>query len=307
MRLIQRFGRIDRIGSEHDVVYGFNFLPETGIERNLKLQEKLHNRIQEIHDTIGEDSAILDPTERLNEEAMYAIYEKKGGQLGMFEDEEQEALDLNEAEEIMRQLRKENPAEYERIADLRDGIRAARPANDKGLYVFCQAGRYQQLFLLNEKTEMVSRDVPRVLGTIKSGPDLPGELLPAGHNSAVMRVMRQFTEEVKHRQAEREHTLSLTHGQRYVLRELRVLFGVATDEDVKGQINILEKAFRGPITTAINRELNLLRRNSVISQELLKNLARLFHQHNMRDWMDRRSLQFEEQPIPKIVCSEALL
>ena len=35
VRLIQRFGRIDRIGSEHDVIYGFNFLPETGIEQNL--------------------------------------------------------------------------------------------------------------------------------------------------------------------------------------------------------------------------------------------------------------------------------
>ncbi|MFA5451315.1 MAG: helicase-related protein, partial [Dehalococcoidales bacterium] len=35
VRLIQRFGRIDRIGSDHDVIYGFNFLPEIGIERNL--------------------------------------------------------------------------------------------------------------------------------------------------------------------------------------------------------------------------------------------------------------------------------
>ena len=122
-----------------------------------------------------------------------------------------------------------------------------------------------------------------------------------------MRVMRDFTEEVKHRQAEREHTLSLTHGQRYVLRELRVLFGAATDEDVKGQINILEKAFRGPITTAINRELNLLRRNSVVGEDLLKNLARLYHQHNMRDWIDRRTLQFDGIPTPRIVCSEALI
>jgi hypothetical protein len=78
VRLIQRFGRIDRIGSEHAVVYGFNFLPETGIEKNLGLRQKLHNRIQEIHNTIGEDSAILDRTEQLNEEAMYAIYEKQG-------------------------------------------------------------------------------------------------------------------------------------------------------------------------------------------------------------------------------------
>ena len=77
VRLIQRFGRIDRIGSEHEVIYGFNFLPEIGIERNLRLRQRLHNRIQEIHDTIGEDSAILDRSEHLNKDAMYAIYEKQ--------------------------------------------------------------------------------------------------------------------------------------------------------------------------------------------------------------------------------------
>src|SRR5437867_13409152 len=140
VRLIQRFGRIDRIGSDHDVVYGFTFLPETGLDRNLGLKQKLQNRIQEIHDTIGEDSEILDRTEKLNEEAMYAIYEQKhGGQLSLFEDEEDELLDLNEAEEILRQLRKENPAEYERIADLRDGIRAAKTSAIKGQFVFCEA------------------------------------------------------------------------------------------------------------------------------------------------------------------------
>jgi hypothetical protein len=78
-----------------------------------------------------------------------------------------------------------------------------------------------------------------------------------------MRVKRQFTEEVKHRQTEREHTLLLTHGQRYTLREMRVFFEAIADEDIKAQINILEKAFRGTITTAINRELNLLRRNGL--------------------------------------------
>lgn len=160
VRLIQRFGRIDRIGSDHDIVYGFNFLPETGIERNLGLRQTLHNRIQEIHDTIGEDTAILDRTEQLNEEAMYAIYEKKAGQLSLFEDEEEEWVDLNEAEELLRQLRRENPGEYERIAALRDGIRTGKPSSQKGLYVFCQAGRYQQLFLLDEKGDVVSPGYP---------------------------------------------------------------------------------------------------------------------------------------------------
>lgn len=31
------------------------------------------------------------------------------------------------------------------------------------------------------------------------------------------------------------------------------------------------------------------------------------HQHNMREWADRGGVQLEEQQIPKIVCSEALL
>jgi superfamily II DNA/RNA helicase len=307
VRLIQRFGRIDRIGSEHAKVYGFNFLPETGIEKQLGLRQKLHNRIQEIHDSIGEDSAILDRTERLNEEAMYAIYEKQGNQLSLFEEEDEEFLDLNEAEEIMRQLRKEDPAEYERISTLRDGIRTAKISNQKGLYVFCQAGRYQQLFVVDENGDVVSRDIPRILGLIKAAPEHAGDTLPAGYNKAVMRVKRRFAEEVKHRQAEREHTLSLTQGQRYVLRELREIFKLANDEDEKAQVNLLEKAFRGPITTAINRELNLLRKNSVRSRDLLKILVQIYFQHNMQDWVDNRSRRLEDDEVPRLICSEGLV
>ena len=306
VRLIQRFGRIDRIGSDHDIIYGFNFLPETGIERNLGLREKLHNRIQEIHDTIGEDAAILDSSERLNEEAMYAIYEKKGGQLSLFEDEE-EFLDLNEAEEILRQLRRDDPAEYERIADLRDGIRSGKTSTVKGLYAFCQAGRYQQLLLIDDKGDIVSRDIPRILGIIKCGPDLPSAGLPPGYNAAVMRVKRRFVETVKQRQAEREHTLSLSHGQRYLLRELRVLFGLTADEEMKTRINILEKAFRGAMTTAMNRELNRIRRNGMTGDNLLKALTDLYHQHGMRDCSRRQAIRRENHEIPTIICSEALM
>ncbi len=320
VRLIQRFGRIDRIGSEHDIVYGFNFLPELGIERNLGLREKLHNRIQEIHDSIGEDAAILDRTEQLNEDAMYAIYEKGGGsagqtkfkQLGLFEqvaDDEEDFLDLNEAEEILRQLRKENRVEYDRIANLRDGIRTAMPttSNRTGLFVFCQAGRYQQLFLLDEQGNILSRDIPRILGTIKCGSELEGTSLRTGHNTAVMRVKSLFAEEVKHRQTEREHSMSLTHGQRYILRELRLQFNLAEDEDTKAQINLLERAFRSAPTQALNRELNVLRRNAITGEQLFRSLTKLYNQHNLRDRLDRRGVNLEDRPIPRVICSELLV
>jgi hypothetical protein len=85
------------------------------------------------------------------------------------------------------------------------------------------------------------------------------------------------------------------------------LFGATTAEDQKGMINLLEKAFRGPITRAVNREVVLLRRNGVTGEQLLKALARIYDQHNLRDWVDRRSLHAAGRPVPRIVCSEALV
>ena len=48
-----------------------------GIERNLGLAAVLKNRMQEVHDTIGENARILDESERLNEAAVYSIYHGK--------------------------------------------------------------------------------------------------------------------------------------------------------------------------------------------------------------------------------------
>jgi superfamily II DNA or RNA helicase len=310
VRLIQRFGRIDRIGSSHSVVYGFNFLPETGVEKQLGLRQKLHNRIQEIHDTIGEDSAILDRTENLNEEAMYAIYEQKGNQLSLFEEDDESFVDINEAEELMRQLRKENPGEYERIAGLQDGLRAVGMVGDQqGWYVFCQAGRYQQLFLLDAQGEIISRDMPRILGMLRAAPDQPVTTLPPNYNAAIMRVKRLFAEEVKNRRAEREHTLSLTSGQRYILAQLRELYRDLTDEDEdeKAQVNLIEKAFRAPLTEAVKREVNALRRSNSKGRALLKSLSNIYFQHHMQDWVDNRSRQSEHDDAPRIICSEGLL
>lgn len=315
VKLIQRFGRIDRIGSENDLIYGFNFLPETGLEKNLGLRQKLANRIQEIHETIGEDAAILDPTEQLNEEAMYAIYEKaESHQLSLFEDAG-ELLDLNEAEEMLRQLQKENPTEYERIANLPHGIRTARFSLNKGMYVFCEASYpnrkdwkgYQQLYWIDGQGEIISKDVSRILGMLKSSITEPGLLLPHNYNQAVMNIKSKFSEEVKHRQSEREYSRSLSQGQRYIVRELGLFFKAIEDEDIRKQINILEQAFRQPMTTVLKRDLNSIKKQGLTGDNLFRELKKLYNQHDLRNLLDRHHLQDNEKPIPMIVCSQALV
>jgi superfamily II DNA or RNA helicase len=305
VRLIQRFGRIDRIGAQHDEIYGFNFLPETELERNLGLHEKLSRRIQEIHNTIGEDAAILDPSEQLNEEAFYAIYRE--GDVDRFEEDgEDDLVDLNEAEEIMRQLKESDPETFEHIAHLHDGVRCGRRLDRAGAVVLCRAGSYRQLYLVDVDGETVSRDVPGVLGLLKCEPDTPAAPIPAGHNERVMVVKRRFEEEVQARRAEQTHAVSLTHAQRYVLRELRLLLAGADDPDLEAQIGLLEAAFRAPINEAVRGELNTLRRNRVTGHDLLAVLDRLYHRHNMREANGRRTPGDEDDDLPMIVCSEGL-
>jgi len=310
VRLIQRFGRIDRIGSQHDVIYAYNFLPETELDRNLGLRQKLARRIQEIHETIGEDAAILDPGEQLNREAMYTIYTQ--GDIGQYEEDDvDEFIDLHEAEEIMRQLREDQPGLYRRIASLRDGVRCCRRAGQAGTVVFCRAGRYRQLFLVKDNGEIVTRDIPHILNLLKCDPDTLAEALPPGYNSLVASVRRRFDREVQARRAEREHTLSLTRAQRYVLRELRVLYGQVEDDDVRGQVAVLEAAFRRPNPRpAVRNELNRVRREGLTGMALLDALSRVYHLYGLETSPPYEGASESEGPndeLPRIVCSEALL
>ena len=215
-------------------------------------------------------------------------------------------MDLNEAEELLRLMRRENPAEFERIADLRDGIRTGRAWATKGIFAFFAAGRYQQLLLLDEEGNVVSGDLSRALRAIACGEDEPAQPLPEGYNAALMRAKQRFDDEVRQRRAQREHVTSLTRGQRYVVRELRVLFGATKDDDLRGDMTLLEEAFRGALTTAVTKELNLLRRNGVTGEILLGELKRVYFQHNLKDMPARTRLAAEEQA-PRIVCSEAFV
>jgi superfamily II DNA or RNA helicase len=130
VRLIQRVGRVDRIGVgklEHEVVWGFNFLPDEGLDQHLNLRETVHRRIQEIHDTIGEDAKVLEETERLNTGDMYTIYVE--GKVP--EDDEDDLFSVQEAIEILRRIRVQEPDLFGRISSMANGVRAYRTARER--------------------------------------------------------------------------------------------------------------------------------------------------------------------------------
>ena len=60
IRLIQRAGRVDRIGQESDKILCYSFLPEDGIERIINLRGRLTRRIEENAEVVGSDETFFE-------------------------------------------------------------------------------------------------------------------------------------------------------------------------------------------------------------------------------------------------------
>jgi hypothetical protein len=140
VRLIQRFGRVDRIGTEHDAIDLHSMWPDTDVDADLELTDRLNRRIQSFHDLIGLDNQLLSETERLNADAMYSIYGKQ--QMPDVDDGLDEVAAHQRAVALLQRMREDNPELWETVTGLPDGIRSAlltvppkQPGSDDGAFV----------------------------------------------------------------------------------------------------------------------------------------------------------------------------
>jgi hypothetical protein len=284
-----------------------------GIEKNLGLKEKLKLRIQEIHETIGEDSAILDNDEDINVDAMYAIYEHRDKQLDLFDLEPAPPIDLTDAEEMLRQIQRDNPDEFDRIVNLPNGIRTAKLAQETGTFVFCEssnindpsAKRYSQLFLLDRSGEIISRDISKILSMITAQENTPTALLPQTHNQTVTQTLRRFSKEVSDRKNE-QHSFKLSPAQKYVLRELEKLFKDDIEEDLKSIIHQLIRTIESIHNQTILRELKIIKDRGFTGQSLLSKLSHLYKQYDLKSPINFTPEPNSDLSISTIICSSAL-
>lgn len=79
VRMIQRNGRINRLGTRHQEIFIYNFRPTEQLESYLRLVRKLQDKINLIRYTIGSDQSVLDeePIPQDFTEDLYSRDEKK--------------------------------------------------------------------------------------------------------------------------------------------------------------------------------------------------------------------------------------
>ena len=81
-RLMQRIGRVNRIGSEAQCVYVYNFMPSAEGDKLIKLVETAYVKLQSFHTLFGEDNKVFTEDEEL---AHYSLGEMVDGEESIYE------------------------------------------------------------------------------------------------------------------------------------------------------------------------------------------------------------------------------
>ena len=114
IRLIQRAGRVDRIGQQAETILCYSFLPADGVERIIRLRARVRQRLQENAEVVGTDEAFFEDDR--NDQAMRDLFTEKAGILDGDADTE---VDLGSyAFQIWKNAIDRDPSLQKIIADL---------------------------------------------------------------------------------------------------------------------------------------------------------------------------------------------
>ena|GEM_PF-1961964 len=216
---------------------------------------------------------------------------------------------LSEAEEFFRDLRERDPQEYQRIRNLRDGLRTARHSS-KGagtVLVLAKAGDFLRLYVRNLKDQAVDIDTMDALQLAVCSPEETPVGLPADLNSVLTSVKLHLEKDVDDLWAQRKTRSNLSAGQRYVLTEMDSLRRDRPVLDADGGIGRLSEAVSRTRQKRFQTGCDRLRRNKVEGEMLLRRVRQLYYDCGLH--LEHAAAEEEEVEtrIPRIVAVYALV
>lgn len=144
-RVLQRAGRVNRLGSSFEKVHIYNFFPTTQSDEHLGLEVNITNKIQMFHDILGEDAKYLSDGEEFGSQELFNTLNSKTAYTGEDGEGDSELKYL----ELMRKIRDENPDLFEKIKNLpkkaRSGFQKAVLEQDT-LITFFRIGKLKKFY-----------------------------------------------------------------------------------------------------------------------------------------------------------------
>lgn len=302
IRLIQRAGRVDRIGQKADTIVCYTFLPADGVEKLINLRSRVQERLKENAEVVGTDEAFFEGTAP---SALADLYSEKAGVL----DDEDGEVDLaSQALQVWQNAVKADPR-LEKVIPAMPGVvfgtkSEGNTGGPGGVLVYMRtADGNDALAWVDEQGRSVTESQFAVLRAAACGPNTPALPRRDDHHDLVSAGVALMTEENRSVGGQ----LGRPSGARYKTYERLKRFldesrGTLYEHEFPALPTALEELYKHPLYSSASDTLNRRLRGGVGDRELAGLVLAL------RD-DDRLCIVHDEDETrePRIVCSLGLV
>jgi superfamily II DNA/RNA helicase len=292
-KLIQRLGRINRIGSKAHSIYNYNFYPSEQGDDRINLRQKSLAKLQSSHSTFGEDNKIYTLDEIID-------------QFRMFEEKEEDKDIRTEYLEWLRKFKEQNEEHFTAIKKMPLKIRCIRDGsgNEQSI-AFVKNGDYKNIYL---HTQNKSYPLPfeKAVKVFEAKKTEEGILpIPEIHYKHINHILNQFEKDITTPEmVGGKDDTSDVRTQTSVVRLSNWLADtLSTEESKQAAINLLPLLKNGTYANLTNEVYKL--RNEPNANKLELELIALSKKYTSKI---KRTVKKDATPLePKIIISETFV
>ena len=303
IRLIQRAGRVDRIGQKAEKILCYSFLPADGVERIIRLRTRVRQRLRQNAEVVGTDEAFFEDDE--NDQVVRDLFTEKAGILDGDADTE---VDLGSyAYQIWKNAIDHDPALQKLIPDLPNVIYSTKPhvpaeGYPEGVLAYIRTAEGNDaLAWLDKNGNPVTESQFAILRAAACEPDTPALPRHENHHELVHQAVNLNATEEKTLGGQ----LGRPSGARFRTYERLKRYV----DEVKGSLfesqellKAIDEIYRYPLRQSTIETLNRQLKSGVSDHTLAELVCALRAE-------DRLCLIHEEAQVqePQIVCSLGLV
>lgn len=303
IRLIQRAGRVDRIGQKADQILCYTFLPADGVERIINLRGRIQHRLQQAEEVVGMDELFFEGD--TSTQTVLDLYHEKSGILDGDDDAE---VDLaSYAYQIWKNAIDQDRTLEQTIPNLPDVVYSTREhtpteSEPEGVLVYTRTVEDNDaLAWINCDGQSVTESQFAILRAAECKPDAqPVERQPQHHS-----LVQSGVELIAREERSFGGQLGRPSGARFRTYERLKAFAAEVENtlfDTTSLKRAIEEIFRYPLKQSAVDQLNRQLRSGISDPELAQLVISLREQDKLCSIQDDDTPQTD----PHIICSLGL-
>ncbi len=310
IRLIQRAGRVDRIGQQSEKILCYSFLPTDGVERLIRLRSRVKQRLDENAEVVGSDESFFDDEEE--KQVILNLYNEKSDVLDDEAEGDEEVDLVSYAYQIWKDAIDADPDVAAKVKAMPNVAYATKARENKsiakGVLVYMRTGQDNDVLTwMDESGNSVTQSQLAILKAAACSKDTEAMPRAEQHHDLTQRGLEHIVEEEKttggalgRPSGARFKTYERLKRYREKLGKHRDMF--ITDDYVRQIDSAMEEIYRHPIYQDAKDTLNRQIKSGIEDKDLAERVIS-FRESGSLCIID----EINQQREPSLICSMGLV